>query len=218
MPQNPAAPVLAVLFDYGLVLTGPPDPDAWAIMQEVTGFNSTQLDEAYWADRLDYDRGTHTGASFWQAVGAHHGIHLDDAQIAELLEADITLWTAPNQPLIDFAARLQRAGTPTGILSNLGDAITAGILAKLPWLARFDFRLFSWTLKSAKPDPALYAAAARGLRTPPANILFLDDREDNVAAARAHGMQAVHYTTPDALVESLAACGLSRLWQTGALK
>ncbi len=184
-------------------------------MLATTGLDEPAFHAAYWAPRLDYDRGTHTGAAYWQAVGRHAGIHLSPQQVQALLHADTELWTQPNQPMIDWAARLQAAGTPTGILSNLGDSLTEGVLLKLPWLAAFQHRTFSHTLQIAKPEPAIYAHAAQGLNVPPARILFVDDREDNLAGALRARMQVIRYTEQTSFVAELESRGLAALWQTG---
>jgi putative hydrolase of the HAD superfamily len=46
----------------------------------------------------------------------------------------------------------------------------------------------------AKPEPAIYIRTAEALGVAPANIFFIDDREENVAAAIGVGMQAIRYT------------------------
>jgi len=187
-----------VLFDYGQVLSNPPDPAAWAVMRTVTGLDEATLHAAYWAYRHDYDRAALTGLAYWRAVAAHAGTAFDAAQIAALFDADVTLWTSLNLPMVEWAARLQAAGIRTGILSNIGDSIAEGIVAKLPWLSGFYHCTWSHALFMAKPEPAIYLKTAEALDTPPANILFIDDREDNVAAATAVGMTAIQYTTyPD---------------------
>ena len=213
MPDNAAsAPVRAVLFDYGLVLTGPPCPTAWARMLEITGLSEDRFHAAYWAPRPGYDRGDHTGPEYWRQAGAHAGLQLTSTQVAGLIAADTQLWTRPNQPMIDWAARLQAAGTPTGILSNLGDSMMEGVLAQLPWLSGFPHLIWSHTLGIIKPDPAIYLHAASRLATPPAEILFIDDRDENIAGALRAGLQAILYTTQPAFEQELAARGLEELW------
>ena len=215
MVKTPFVPIRAVLFDYGLVLTGPPDAGAWLRMRQVTGLAEPAFHAAYWQYRLDYDRGTHTGESYWRAVGAQAGLVLTPGQLQDLIDADTDLWTQPNQPMIDWALRLQESGTRTGILSNLGDAMTAGAIARLPWLAGFDHHVWSHTLGTAKPDPGIYRAAAEGLATPVHAILFVDDREDNIAGALAAGMQAVRYGEHAGFVDELEKRGFGELWRTG---
>jgi len=207
-------PVKAVLFDYGVVLSGPPDPAAWARMRETTGLAEAEFRAAYWAPRHDYDRGFHTGAEYWRAAGRHAGLDLSPAQVTELLDADNALWTQVNQPMLDWALRLQAAGTPTGVLSNLGDAMTDGVLARQSWLRGFDHLVWSHALKLAKPDPEIYRLAAEGWCAPE-HILFIDDRDVNVSGAAAAGMQAIHYTTQIAFEEEMDRRGLGELWQSG---
>ena len=201
----------AVLFDYGLVLSGPPVASAWTRMQEITSLDEPALHSAYWAPRHDYDRGTHTAQSYWLTVGPD----FTPTQIAALIEADNDLWTAPNQPMIDWAARLQSAGTRTGILSNLGDAMTAGVLARMPWLDRFHHRVFSHTLNLAKPEPEIYQHSIAGLDTHPSSILFIDDRPNNCHAAREAGLHVVQYVHQSTFELEMEFRGWGELWRTG---
>jgi putative hydrolase of the HAD superfamily len=192
--RTPAAPHIdAVLFDYGQVLSGPPDPAAWARMRTITGLDEDRLHAAYWAFRHDYDRAALTGPAYWHAVAAHAGTAFDDAQLGALLTADVDLWTSLNPPMVEWAARLQHAGIRTGILSNIGDSIAEGIIARLPWLSGFYTCIWSHALFMAKPEPEIFLETAEALGTAPPNILFLDDREDNIAAAAALGFQTVLY-------------------------
>ena len=194
MPEpTTASPIEAVLFDYGLVLSGPPDPAAWTEMKRIFAAEEPAFHAAYWRPRHDYDRGALSGIAYWDQVATDLNQTLSDSQRDALLNADIRLWTQPNEPMIAWAAKLQAAGIRTGILSNLGDAMETGILARFPWLADFHHKTFSHQLGTAKPDLAIYAHAAQGLNVAPERILFLDDREENIRAARGAGMQAIQY-------------------------
>ena len=208
--------VTAVLFDYGMVLSGPPDPAAWARMRELTGLTEELLHREYWAHRHAYDRGDLTGAAYWNAAAAGAGILLTPAQITGLTAADVDLWSPLNPPMIEWAQRLQRANFRTGILSNIGDCMAEGLLAKNDWLLNFHHRTWSHALNLAKPEAAIYRHAAKGLATPPAKILFLDDREDNIAAALATGMQAIRYQDLASFEEEMHSRGLTWLLETGA--
>ena len=186
-------PIHAVLFDYGLVLSGPPDPTAWARMRSITGLSEDLLHRGYWAHRHAYDRGELSGVRFWQTVGHDGNLLLTPTQIEFLLAADIDLWGQVNQPMLEWAQSLQRAGIPTGILSNMGDAMETGLLARYPWIQDFGHHTWSHRLNLAKPEAAIYHHAAQGMNTPAPNILFVDDRIDNIHAAHAVGMQAIQY-------------------------
>lgn len=205
----------AVLFDYGVVLSGPPSAEAWQRMQQIAALDEATLHRAYWGPRHDYDRGLHTGRQYWLAAGRSVGLDFTHDAVTALLAADTDLWTQVNQPMVDWAARLQAAGIRTGILSNLGDEMTAGVLARQPWLAGFDHALWSHTVQMAKPETAIYLLAANGLRCLPRSILFIDDREDNIAGALSAGMQAVLYQDQPAFERELEQRGLTRLWTLG---
>lgn len=59
-----------------------------------------------------------------------------------------------------------------------------------------------------KPDPAIFAAFCERAGVTPDASIFIDDSERNVAGARAFGMDAIHFTTPEALEASLIERGL----------
>jgi putative hydrolase of the HAD superfamily len=203
--------IRSVLFDYGLVLSGPPDPAAREEMKQILGVDEERFRAIYWRHRDDYDRGTLNSVAYWERVA--HDLHrpLDAKKLSALIAADNAHWTQPNQAMIDWAAALQSAGIKTGILSNIGDAMEAGIVARFPWIADFTHRTFSHRLGIAKPDAAIYQHAAEGLGVPTGEILFVDDREENVAAARAAGMHAIQYIDHADFLQQMQAAGFSGL-------
>lgn len=186
-------PVEAVLFDYGMVLSGPPDPAAWQRIRTITNLDEAPLHREYWAHRHEYDRGTFTGEAYWHKVAAGSHATFTPQQVAALIAADVSLWSRLNLPMVEWARRLQHAGIRTGILSNIGDAMAEGLIAKFDWIAAFDHCIWSHSLKLAKPEAAIYHCAAQGLATDPAQILFIDDKAENIEAAHSIGMQAIQY-------------------------
>ncbi len=199
-----------------MVLSGPPEPSAWARMLSVSALAENRLHAAYWAHRHDYDRGTLTGPDYWNMVAEHAGARFDAAQVQALIAADTDLWTDMNAPMVEWVGRLHAAGVRTGILSNIGDSIAEGICAKLPWLSAFDHCTWSHALRMAKPEPEIYTRTAEALRTAPEHILFIDDRADNIAAARAVGMQAIQYTDHRTFEQEMRHRGLGGLLDVGS--
>lgn len=187
-------PIQAVLFDFGQVLSAPPDPVQWQRMLQISHLDEPTFSHGYWTFRHAYDRGELTAIDYWHKVAASTGVTFTVDQVAGLIDADVELWTRINSPMLDWAQRLQAAGVRTGILSNIGDAMTDGLLRKFDWLSAFDHHVWSYRLMLAKPEAEIYAAAAKGLNTPPEQILFIDDKSENVDAARDFGMQAIQYS------------------------
>jgi len=194
-----------------MVLSGPPDPTAWARMRTIAGLSEDHLHHGYWSHRHAYDRGDLTAEAFWNKAAAGAGITLTPAQLTALIAADIDLWGQLNPPMLDWVHRLQRSGIRTGILSNMGDAMETGLRARHPWIEAFDHHTWSHVLNIAKPEPAIYRHAAEGMATPAANILFIDDRAENIAAALAAGMQAIQYSDHPTFEQEMRTRGLTPL-------
>jgi putative hydrolase of the HAD superfamily len=205
--------IQAVLFDYGQVLSTPPDPAAWQRMRTITGLDEETLRREYWAPRHDYDRGDLTGIAYWTHLTTQAGLTITSDQLAALIEADTDLWAQLNTAMVEWAQQLQRAGMRTGILSNMPDAMEAGLRGRHAWIEAFDHLTWSHSLNLAKPELEIYHHAAEGLGIPPANILFIDDKPENIAAALASGMQAIQYHDHASFEEEMHTRGLAYLLQ-----
>jgi 2-haloacid dehalogenase len=59
-----------------------------------------------------------------------------------------------------------------------------------------------------KPDPRIYRLAIDRCRLEPSRTVFIDDSPANVAAGRAAGMHALHFTAPERLRADLVALGV----------
>lgn len=200
----------AVIFDYGMVLTAPPDPEAHAHLVRITGLPAEKLDRFYWADRHAFDEGELNGSTYWQAVARQAGLLLSPAAIEELIHWDARLWMKLNPPMLGWADALRARGVRTAILSNMGDTVLRAMEREFDWLARFDVLVWSYQLRMAKPDPAIYRYTLGKLGTAPAETLFVDDRPENVRAAAELGLHALLFTTAGQLRCDLIAAGLDQ--------
>lgn len=197
------AEIRGVLFDYGLVLSGPPEGRAWDRMKALLSVEEESFHKVYWRRRADYDLGELSSTSYWKDAGVQLDRDVSEKMIGALNQADIEVWTQPNQEMIAWASALRQHGLRTAVLSNIGDAMEAGVRERFRWFDEFDHLTFSHRLRIAKPEEAIYRHAAQGIGLPPGNILFVDDRAENIAAARAFGMQAVQYTDHARFIEEL---------------
>jgi putative hydrolase of the HAD superfamily len=200
----------AVVFDYGMVLTGPPDPVAHAALARITGLATDRLDSLYWAHRHAYDLGLLTGHDFWRRLAREAKLNLSQAAIEELTFWDIRMWMTENPAMLAWQLALKRRGLLTAIISNMGDTVHRAMERELDWLSRFDVLVWSYQLHVAKPDPAIYRYVLEKLGTQPEETLFLDDRPVNVEAANALGIQGLVFSTVENLRTGLVARGLDR--------
>jgi putative hydrolase of the HAD superfamily len=202
-------PIRAVVFDYGMVLTGPPDPKAHATLLRITGLPVERFEEFYWADRHAYDEGKLTGLEFWQKIDRDAGLHLDNSSIEELNLWDARMWTTKNDAMLVWQLALKEHGILTAILSNIGDNVLANMKREFDWLTRFDVLVWSYQLRMAKPDPAIYWHVLKELGTQPQETLFIDDRPANTEAANALGMKSIVFADVGHLRADIIARGLN---------
>ena len=200
----------AVVFDYGMVLTGPQDPEAHAALQRITGLTLERFESHYWANRHAYDEGKLTGLAFWRKFLEEAALDLPAGAAEELNLWDARMWTTQNPAMLAWQLQLKQRGLLTAILSNMGDNVLENMKREFDWLPRFDVLVWSFQLRMAKPDPAIYRHVLKELGTRPEETLFLDDRLVNVEAAQALGMVAIQFSTVDRLRDDLIAGGLDR--------
>jgi HAD superfamily hydrolase (TIGR01509 family) len=103
----------------------------------------------------------------------------------------------------DAAASAAERGVKLALLSN-APARLARQLDRLPWLAPFCPRIFSGNVAMIKPEPGIYALALKALGAAPHDVTFIDDRLENILAARRAGMRARLFTGPSQLTGSAA--------------
>jgi putative hydrolase of the HAD superfamily len=202
----------AVVFDYGMVLTGPRDPEANAALLRITGLPEDRFEELYWADRHAYDEGKLTGLAFWkkllQGAGLGSGDGPSPSLVEELNQWDARMWTTENPAMVAWQLELKERGFLTAILSNMGDNVLENMQREFAWLSRFDVLVWSYQLLMAKPEPAIYLHVLKELGTKPEETLFLDDKLINIEAAQALGIRAIQFSTIEKLRTDLVAAGL----------
>jgi putative hydrolase of the HAD superfamily len=200
----------AVIFDYGMVLTGQPNANAHDAMVRITGLPRDQFETIYWADRHAYDEGKLTGLQFWQNLVRDAKLNLGAATIDALNAWDARMWTTQNPAMLAWQMKLKQHGIRTAILSNMGDTVLASIQREFDWLPRFDVLIWSFEHKMAKPDAAIYRLTLDKLGTRPEETLFIDDKQANIDAARDLGLLAIQFSTIERLREDLIAAGLDK--------
>ncbi len=197
-----------VVFDYGGVICEPqPDADV-ALLARAAGSTVADFRAAYWAHRLDYDRGELDGVTYWQKVAAGLGRSFSAAEAVELTRLDIASWLHLRPGTVTLIEGLAAAGHRLALLSN-APAEMAGVVAALPVAAQFEHCFFSCFLRTVKPMPECYQAMLALLGASPAEVIFLDDRVSNVTGAEALGIRGVHFTGPGEARAALARQGMT---------
>ena len=196
----------AVVFDYGEVLSRPQDETHRAAMERLAGVPADRFWNAYWSERRAYDAGL-AATEYWGRVAERAGASWDTARVQALWASDVASWLPADPQVTAIAGALAERGVRLALLSNAPSDI-AGALRHSPVLAPFASAFFSCDLRLCKPDPAVYRHVLDELGTEPARTVFVDDREENVLAAKREGIDAHHYEGPAVLRSFLEERGV----------
>lgn len=192
----------AIFFDFGGVFTASP-------FHAVTDFAGT----------LGVEPGLFAGTVFGQyGVDGDHPWHqmergeitLEDARqkIMALgqergFEADIYSVFASmgsdggvNNRLADFAATLRPGGFTTVCVTNNVKEFGEGWRSLIPTAEIFNYIVDSCEEGVRKPEPEIFHIALERAAVKPEEVLFLDDFEGNLEAAKALGIDGI-FVTPD---------------------
>jgi 2-haloacid dehalogenase len=114
---------------------------------------------------------------------------------AEPLRLFDTRWVetlgGPIEESVALLRRLKGRGARVHALSNFAHEKFALAAEMHPFLREFDVAVISGHEGVAKPDPRIYEILRE--RTGTGELLFVDDSVRNVEAARACGIEAIHY-------------------------
>jgi putative hydrolase of the HAD superfamily len=98
-------------------------------------------------------------------------------------------------------ARRSRIGL--ALLSNAPEPLAAAI-ERSPWVRHFEHRFYSCRLRRLKPERAVFIDALSIMDAAPEQVLFIDDRAENTAAAADLGMSTITFTAISALQRQVA--------------
>src|SRR3974390_909468 len=168
-----------VVFDLGKVLV---DFDYRIAARKVATRSSASLAELeYYLSHsplvVRYETGQVTKQQFFEEVQATTGFRGNLGEFSEYF-ADIF---TPIKPMVEIHARLRRLGIPTFIFSNTNDLAIEHIRRNFSFFSSFDGYVYSYEVGAMKPDAQIYKALERLAVRSGSEILYLDDRAENVA-------------------------------------
>ncbi|HET8729185.1 MAG TPA: HAD family phosphatase [Alphaproteobacteria bacterium] len=108
---------------------------------------------------------------------------------------------------VGILEELQARG-PVYAITNFSVEKFAHAKTLWPFLASFDGCVVSGECRLLKPDAAIYRRLCDEYGLAPERCLFIDDVQKNVEGARAVGMQAVRFESPEQLRADLVVRGM----------
>jgi HAD superfamily hydrolase (TIGR01509 family) len=184
-------------FDYGIAIARIQKQCRLSIAELQTLINQSPLLHRYETNLI-------TTAQFFTEVQAASDFRggLDEFRA---MFADIF---TPIEPMVRLHQQLHTQGKATYLFSNTNEIAMQHILERFPFVRQFDGHILSFEHNAMKPDPALYAVVERISGQQGSDLLYIDDRAENVDAGQVRGWRVILHGTPDNTIAAVRKTGL----------
>jgi putative hydrolase of the HAD superfamily len=183
-------PTLLLLDVGGVLLTNGWDGEARSRAVDHFGLDSVELEERHEAIAESFEIGTSSLDEYLDHVIFHQPRPFDRDAVRRFMERQ----SHPHADALSVLARLGRTpGLTLATLNNESLALNRYRIETFGLKALFTAFFSSCYVGVRKPDPAIFRLAVRVMQRDPSACLFVDDREENVEAARRTGLPAARY-------------------------
>ncbi|HVS28095.1 MAG TPA: HAD family phosphatase [Solirubrobacteraceae bacterium] len=207
-----AAPIEAVICDFGGVLTSPLADsfraltDGAGIPLEALGQAMTKLAESAGSNPLyELEKGQLTEVDFLEQVSAAVSAQAGRAVTLHDFGAAYFSYLQPNEPMISFMRELAAREYRMALLTNNVREWEPRWRAMLPVDEIFSLIVDSAFVGMRKPEREIYDLTLSGLELPADRCIFIDDFEINCEAAREVGMTAVRFESAEQAIGEVEA-------------
>ena len=94
-------------------------------------------------------------------------------------------------------------GLPTLVLSNTNEIAIAHVRQNFPFFAHFTNYVFSFEHGVLKPEPRIYEIAEQQSGCREGEILFLDDKPENVEGGARRGWRTICHSSPSESIKAV---------------
>lgn len=196
----------AVVFDFGGVMTGKFNREAVVhFLCQSFHLSKEEFQRANSEKREAAKRGV-GDVEFWMQYAEENGIDLPlnwESRFNEVMIKAIN----PNASMYQMVDQLQKEDVVVALLSNI-DARLANLVRGFNLYEPFCPCLLSCDIGVEKPDPRAYRILLTALQLPAEDVVFIDDKEENVEAALDAGIDALLFRSKEQLFDALEKRGL----------
>jgi 2-haloacid dehalogenase len=204
MQQKPA-----IIFDFGGVLL------KWEPRQlfrelfagDEAGMEQFLTEINFSAWNLEFDR----GLPFAQGVKE---LTLRFPEYAEPIKAFDERWEetilGPIQGVVEILYQLKAMGYALYGLTNWSSEKFELVRHKYEFFRLFESIVVSGEIHLVKPDERIYAVMLEQIKRSPRQCVFIDDSLNNILTAQTMGFIAIHYQSPEQLLNELESIGIAK--------
>jgi putative hydrolase of the HAD superfamily len=200
--------VKAVAFDYGGVISWSMEEKDMEDIAALAGVGADLMKRIYWDNRIITDQGLVGAEEYFRNILADVGVFPDPHTISLLVNRDIESWSRINPATEKLMKDLKGAGFRIGILSNMIKAFLDKNRETMPVFKIPEAMIFSCDVNAVKPEEKIYRILLDRLGCEAGEMIFFDDVEINVEAARKLGIEAFVWKDADLAREQLKVLGI----------
>jgi putative hydrolase of the HAD superfamily len=101
------------------------------------------------------------------------------------------------QPMVKLHAELRQRGLKSYVFSNTNEIAIEHVRRNFPFFGHFDGYILSYEVRAMKPHVRIYEALEKMAGKRGADIIYIDDRHENIEAGLARGWRAILHETPE---------------------
>jgi 2-haloacid dehalogenase len=110
--------------------------------------------------------------------------------------------------MIALHAELRRRGVPLFLFSNTNEIAVEHVRRHFPFYLEFDAHILSYEHGAMKPEPPLYAVVEQFSGWQGAELLYIDDRPENIVTGRERSWQTICHQHAAETAAAIRATGL----------
>ncbi len=114
---------------------------------------------------------------------------------------------SPIEEMIEWQATLKSRDVPTFIFSNTNELAVRHITSAFPFFGGFNHYIYSHEIGSMKPAAKIYEAVEAATNRSGKQILYIDDKIENIEGGRSRGWHTIHHVTPRETLTEAAVHG-----------
>ncbi len=183
------APPRAVIFDLGKVLLDFDYMRAASTLAPHSDLSPAEFKRVVDQSPLlhRYESGRMTTAEFVAEVRRLTGFRGPD----DLFHGTFGDIFAEIPEMVALQRRLAGQGVPTYVFSNTNELAVTHIRRQFPFFSGFTGYIYSYEARSMKPDPGIYVSLEKLTGLQGSDLLYLDDRAENIAHGAERGWRTI---------------------------
>ena len=196
----------AIVFDFGGVMTGEPNREA-VIEFLCTTFQliPSEFEKANLEKKEAVKLGM-TDEEFWLNFANERGVVLPNTWLQQF-KSVMKEAIGANPEMYALVNELREKQIPVALLSNIDERLSK-LIREFGLYDPFNPCLLSWEIGARKPNAKAYEILLERLGLPSADVVFIDDKEENVEAAKKIGIDALLFESSEQLRQELKNRGV----------